>query len=99
MGNGLTVPYLYDRAMEGRRTVGNPVTGFRCKRVGVPCRQIRRAELKRDAAGAIPEVAEPPLPRKASKYRPCKPYRKPTQVDGMNNPRRSRELWPRNSAK
>ena len=74
MGNGLTVPYLYDRATEGRRTVGNPVTGFRCKRVGVPCRQIRRAELKRDAVGAIPEVAEPLLPRKASKYIHVKPY-------------------------
>ena len=56
MGNGLTVPYLYDRAMEGRRTVGNPVTGFRCKRVGVPCRQIRRAELKRESEGAPPKL-------------------------------------------
>ena len=55
--------------------------------------------LRRESVGASPEVAESMLPRKASKYRTHKPYRKPTQVGGMNNPRRSRELWPRNSAK
>ena len=45
------------------------------------------------------EVVKSKLPRKAPKYRAREPYRKPTQVGGMNNPRRSRELWPRNSAK
>ena len=99
MGNELIISYLCDCAMERRRTVGNPVTGFRCKCVGVPRRQIREAELRHDAVGASPEVVEPLLPRKSSKFRSREPYRKPTQVGGMNNPRRSRELWPRNSAK
>ena len=99
MGNELIISYLYDCAKKGRRTVGNPVNGFRCKCVDVLRRQIREAESRHESVGASPEVVEPLLPRKASKFRSCKPYRKPTQVGGMNNPRRSRELWLRNSAK
>ena len=45
------------------------------------------------------EAVDPMLPRKASKYIACKPYRKPTQVGGSSRPRRLRELWLRNSAK
>ena len=55
--------------------------------------------LRHDAEAVRPQAVESKLPRKASKYIPLEPYRKPTQVGGMNNPRRSRELWPRNSAK
>lgn len=55
--------------------------------------------LRRESVAVRPEAVESMLPRKAPKYSARKPYRKPTQVGGMNNPRRSRELWPRNSAK
>ena len=55
--------------------------------------------LRCESVGVSPEAVESTLPRKAPKHRAHKPYRKPTQVGGMNNPRRSRELWPRNSAK
>ena len=71
----------------------------RCKRVGLSGRQIRRMYLRRESVAARPEAAESMLPRKAPKFIHSNPYRKPTPVGGMNNPRRSRELWPRNSAK
>ena len=58
-----------------------------------------RSTSRRESVTVRSEAVEPILPRKSSKFRMCKPYRKPTQVGGMNNPRRSRELWPRNSAK
>ena len=71
-----------------------------CKCVGRWCRQIRTVvNLRHESVSESSEVIESMLPRKSSKYNICKPYRKPTQVGGMNNPRRSRELWPRNSAK
>ena len=36
--------------------------------------------------GASPEAVESMLPRKAPKFIHSNPYRKPTQVGGMNNP-------------
>ena len=78
--------------------VDRPVFGIRCKCVGVLRRQIRGDEPRHESVGASPEAVESMLPRKAPKFIHSNPYRKPTQVDGMNNPRRSRELWPRNSA-
>lgn len=98
MGNGLIILYLCDCAKKGRRMVDRPVFGIRCKCVGVLRRQIRGDEPRHESVGVSPEAVEPRLPRKASKFRSREPYRKPTQVDGMNNPRRSRELWLRNSA-
>ncbi len=72
-----------------------PVQACRDEELANPLLSI----LRRESVPARAEVVESMLPRKASKYRTRKPYRKPTQVGGMNNPRRSRELWPRNSAK
>ena len=99
MENGLIFPYSEKCAMEGRRKIGGPTVGCWCKLVGVPHRQIREANPRSESVGASPEAVESPLPRKAPKFSFFEPYRKPTQVGGMNNPRRSRELWPRNSAK
>ena len=71
----------------------------RYKHVGMGSRQIRFLNLRCDVVTVRSEVVESMLPRKSSKFMHSNPYRKPTQVGGMNNPRRSRELWPRNSAK
>ena len=99
MGNELIFSFLYICAMEGRRKIGGPTVGCWCKLVGIPHRQIRGAYPRSESVAARPEAVESPLPRKAPKFSCFDPYRKPTQVGGMNNPRRSRELWPRNSAK
>ena len=83
MGNGLIFPYLYECAMEGRRRIGHPAVGCRCKRVGLRGRQIRLSIWpRRESVTARSEVVDSMLPRKASKFSSCKPYRKPTQVGG-----------------
>ena len=43
-------------------------------------------------------IADAVVPRKASKYICCRPYRKPTQVGEMSILRRVEEPWLRNSA-
>ena len=83
MGNGLIFPYLYERAMEGRRRIGHPPVGWGCKRVGLRARQIPLSGMpRRESVTVRSEVIDSRLPRKASKYSSCKPYRKPTQVGG-----------------
>ena len=46
----------------------------RCKRVGVPDRQIRWVNLRRKSVTARSEAVEPMLPRKASKFIRIEPY-------------------------
>ncbi len=69
MGNGLIFPYFYDCAMEGRRKIGYPAVGCRCKCVGAGYRQIRIPGLRHESVSVSSEVVESMLPRKSPKFR------------------------------
>ena len=100
MDNRLIFLYHVRRAMEGRRRIGRPGVG--CP--GASAQDVEQVNPlcinpRRNAVTVRSEAVESMLPRKSPKYSRMCPYRKPTQVGGVNNPRRSRELWLRNSAK
>ena len=54
--------------------------------------------LRREYEAFGLKVGNSKLPRKTSKENRWRPYRKPTQVDGLNILRRASEPWLRNSA-
>ncbi len=100
MGSALIFARSRPRAMEGRGRISGPGVGkpginSQEEDTGKSVFSIPRNDVEKHGF----EAAQSMPPRKSSKYSGREPYRKPTQVGGMSNPRRSRELWPRNSAK
>jgi hypothetical protein len=90
------------RYYDGVTQKDSPATDWKWwfKRVGGDDRQIRcPITLRRDVEAFGLKVGDSKLPRKTSKEKFGRPYRKPTQVDGERIPRRMSDPLRRNSAK